>query len=107
MAIDVQGNAFVSLPPVSHVILSVDTAQSEKETADWNACVVLGVGHRPSKLIRIVGADDSIDDGDQPRVIVMGAWRRRCKLNDDTIGRDGRPLGLVQLLIFGHGSALQ
>ncbi len=92
------GSSFIPLPPVSHVILSLDTAISEKETADWNACVVLGVWHRPNKLVTIVGTEDQIDDGEQPRIIIMGGWRRRCKLNDEGKGRDGRPLGLVQLV---------
>ncbi len=96
MTILPSGEAYVSPPPVSHVVLSLDTALSEKETADWNACVVIGVWHRPRNLVQIVGAPEQIDDGEQPRAIVMGGWRRRCKLNDETRGRDGRPLGLVR-----------
>lgn len=90
---------FVPLPPVSHVLVSLDTAMSEKESADYSACVVLGIWHRPRHLTQIVGQQDNIDDGEQPRVIVMGAWRARCKLNDEGLGRDGQPLGLVQRVI--------
>lgn len=90
---------FIPLPQVSHVMLSLDTAVSELETADWNACVVLGVWHRPRHLTQIVGQEDNIDDGEQPRVIMMGAWRMRCKLNDETLARDGTPRGLVQRVI--------
>lgn len=90
------GSVYIPLPQVSHVILSLDTAVEEKTSADYNACVVLGVWSRPRKLIQIVGAEDPLDDGEQPRVIIMGAWRARCKLNDETIGRNGKPVGLVQ-----------
>ncbi len=93
------GAMFVPLPEVSRVIVCLDTALSEKETADWNACVVLGVWHRPRALVQIVGHEARIDDGEQPRVIVMGAWMSRCKLNDETLGRNGKPQGLVQRVI--------
>lgn len=98
LTISKDGSAYVPLPPVSYVVLALDTAMSERETADWNACVVIGVWHRPRQMTRIVGHEDGIDDGEQPRAILMGGWRRRCKLNDETLGRDGRPLGLVQLV---------
>jgi phage terminase large subunit-like protein len=87
---------FMPLPEVSHVIVTVDTALSEKDTADWSACIVWGVWHRP-KLVTTVGRDDPLDDGEQPRVVMMGGWRRRCRLNDpDQDPEDGMPRGLVQ-----------
>ena len=92
------GSGYIALPPVSHVILVLDTALSEREGADWNACVKIGIWHRPNRLVTIIGSEDQIDDGEQPRAIVIGGWRRRCKLNDATVGRDGKPLGLVQLV---------
>jgi predicted phage terminase large subunit-like protein len=99
MTITADGSAYVPLPPVSHVILVLDTALSERETADWNACLVIGVWHRPRQLVKIVGQEEAfIDEGEQPRAILMGGWRRRGKLNDPTLGRDLRPLGLVQLV---------
>ncbi len=93
------GTMFIPLPEVSHVIACLDTALEEKATADWNALVVFGVWHRPRHLIQIVGHENNLDDGEQPRVIVMGGWRRRCKLNDETIGADRQPMGLVQRVV--------
>lgn len=92
------GTLYLPLPEVSHVLLSIDTALSEKETADWSACIVFGVWHRP-KLITTIGVDDPLDDGEQPRVVMMGGWRRRCKLNDEALERDGMPRGLVQRVL--------
>ncbi len=97
--IGADGSTYIPLPEVSHVILSLDTAISLKDTADWNACVVMGIWHRRRNLVQIVGQEPVLDDGEQPRVIVMGAWRRRCRLNDDTLGFDGKPQGLVQRVI--------
>ncbi|PWT75583.1 MAG: hypothetical protein C5B60_05170 [Chloroflexi bacterium] len=114
------GEIMLELPEVSYVILSIDTAMSEKETADWNACVVWGVWHRRrNQVSNIVGTErpwfstrwssaplsqsdvrqQIIEDDDQPRAIMMEAWRRRCKLNDPTRDRLGRPQGLVQRVI--------
>lgn len=95
------GEAYIELPEVSHVMVSVDTAMSEKETADWTACVVIGIWHRRNSLISIVGQNASaVDDGEQPRVIVMGAWRMRGKLNDESINpRTRRPAGVVQRIV--------
>lgn len=93
------GTMFVPLPDtISHVIVCLDTALSERETADWNACVVWGVWHRP-KLVNIVGHDDLVDDGEQPRAIMMGAWQMRGKLNADGVDRQGHPAGVVQRTI--------
>jgi phage terminase large subunit-like protein len=108
------GETVVPLPDVSYVILVVDTAMSEKETADWNACIVWGVWHRRRKVIaranqhgeRWAGRRDVeqeleriYEEDDQPRVMMMEAWRRRCKLNDSTLGVDGKPQGLVQRIV--------
>lgn len=93
------GRMYVAMPEVSHVVLALDTALSEKETADWNAIVIIGIWHRPRKLTQIVGQDDVIDDGEQPRAILMGAWRGRRKLNDDEPDRDGVGKGVVQRVI--------
>lgn len=105
------GTGFVPLPDPTHVIVALDTAISEKDTADWNACIVWGVWSRPELETRFGGNayGDPMsgpkfdpwleDDGQQPRVIMMGGWRRRTKLNDETLDRDGLPRGLVQRLI--------
>lgn len=71
------------LPDVSYVLVVLDTAISLSEQADWNACTVWGIWHGP-------------EPQEQPRAILMGAWRRRCRLHDDTLGPDGWPLGLVE-----------
>jgi phage terminase large subunit-like protein len=100
------GSAYVPLPEVTHVILVLDTALSERNTADWNACVVMGVWHRPTKPVRYTGGptwglteEAPITDDEQPRVILMGGWRARCKLNDEGYRPDGQPKGLVQRVI--------
>jgi hypothetical protein len=90
------GSYYIPLPQVSHVLMSLDTAIDEKTTSDWNACVIMGVWHRPRRLIQIAGSNDNVDDGEQPRVILMGGWRARCQLNDETPGRNGQAQGLVQ-----------
>ena len=105
----------VELPPVSFVLVSVDTAFSERDTADWNAVVVLGVWHRRREVVARPAAwfsgrwgyatdpDAELerirDEDEQPRVIVMEAWQTRARMNDDRLGRDGKPVGLVQRLI--------
>jgi phage terminase large subunit-like protein len=113
------GEVLIELPPVSYVILTLDTAMSERETADWNACVVWGVWHRRRNAVRgTVGVErpwfadrwasiktpadtlqQVIEDDDQPRAIMMEAWRRRCKLNDETPDAMGKPSGLVQRVL--------
>lgn len=94
------GLFFIPLPDtISHVILSLDTAMSEENTADYNALVVLGVWHRPKNLVNIVGYDDPVDDGEQPRAIMMGGWRMRGRLNSDQLDHRGEPMGLVQRII--------
>jgi phage terminase large subunit-like protein len=117
--ITASGELMLELPPVSCVILALDTAMSEAETADWNACIVWGVWHRRHNAVRgTVGSErpwfaerwssiqtpadtlqQVIEDDDQPRAIMMEAWRRRCKLNDETIDEFGKPKGLVQRVI--------
>lgn len=96
----VGNSAYVPLPEVTHVVAGLDTALSERETADWTALIIFGVWHRPMRLTQIVGHDDQIDDGEQPRVIMMGAWRMRAKLNDETIDRRTmQPKGVVQRVV--------
>lgn len=103
LKVSAAGHQYIPLPPVSHVIVSVDTAMSERETADWTACVVLGVWHQMKHLVHVhVGGDreTEIDDGEQPRVILMGGWRMRGKLNDEAINpRTRKPGGLVQNIV--------
>jgi len=113
------GQVVLGLPEVSYIVLAVDTAMSEKETADWNACTVTGIWHRrrnqvantvgverPWFATRWSAANDPeqvlqsvLEDDDQPRAILMEAWRRRCKLNDETKDRLGKPQGLVQRIL--------
>lgn len=100
------GLPFVPLPEVSHVIMSLDTNYSEKDTADWTACLVLGIWHRPRHLTQIVHRDGMarddlvLDDGEQPRVILMGGWRMRGKLNSEEMDpRTRQPAGVAQRVI--------
>jgi len=96
------GTLFVPLPEVSYAILVLDTAISESETADYTACVVMGIWHRPRELVRRVasfGSDNVIDDGEQPRVILMAGWHMRGKLNDESMNAGGYRNGIVQRVI--------
>jgi len=113
------GQIMLELPEVSYVILALDTAMSEQTTADWNAVTVWGVWHRrrnqqinpigierPWFASRWSGVQDPqrveaevVEEDDQPRAIMMEAWRRRCKLNDDTPDKLGKPQGLVQRVL--------
>lgn len=95
------GKGYIPLPRVSHVLVSLDTNMSERETADWTACVVIGVWHREVGLKQLAtGYEMEIDDGEQPRAILMGGWRMRGKLNDDKIDpRTREPAGVVQRVI--------
>jgi len=108
----------IALPEVSYVLVSVDTAFSEKETADFSACVVLGIWSRRREEIsrsspwygdRWGGAIDPaveasriVEEGgeEQPRAVLMEAWQVRTSLNDPTINPQTRkPIGLVQRLL--------
>jgi phage terminase large subunit-like protein len=100
------GRMYVPLPEVSHVILSLDTNLSEKTSADWTACTIWGVWHRPRNLVTQIGRIDGaprgeevLDDGQQPRAIMMGAWRMRGKLNDEALDIRGQAKGVVQRVI--------
>jgi hypothetical protein len=88
------GDVAVELPQVSQVILSIDTAYSEKQSADFSACIVFGVWSRRSHLVgNRIGAEQpwfaegrwsdvatpeqirqEIEDAqEQPRVVLMEA----------------------------------
>ena len=55
----------LAFPPVSYVVVTVDTAYKEKEANDWNACIAWGVWHNAKGW---------------PRVIMLEAWRWRGPL---------------------------
>jgi len=59
-------------PPLSYVLLSVDTAYGEKEENDWNACTSWGVWR---------------DKKDRPQVVMLEAWRKRCPLRGKVLTR--------------------
>ncbi len=54
----------LQFPELSYVLLSVDTAFSEKDEADWSACVAFGV----------------FEMHGMPKVIMLEAWRERLSL---------------------------
>lgn len=58
-------NGGLGFPPVSYVLVSIDTAYKEDEANDWNACTVWGVWHNSKGW---------------PRAIMMEAWRWRGPL---------------------------
>jgi predicted phage terminase large subunit-like protein len=103
----------VQLPEVSFVLVSVDTAFSERETADFSAAVVLGVWSRRREEVSRTspwmaerwGTPDPHDEAEQrgegpeqPRVILMEAFQTRAQLNDQTPDPrpPHKPRGLVQ-----------
>jgi predicted phage terminase large subunit-like protein len=59
-------------PPLSYVLLSVDTAYGEKEENDWNACTSWGVWQ---------------DKRDRPQTVMLEAWRKRCPLRGRVLTR--------------------
>jgi len=111
------GEYMIALPEVSYVLVSVDTAFSEKETADFSACVVLGIWSRRREEISRAGAwfgdrwggaidpaeeaSKIVEEGgeEQPRAVLMEAWQTRASLNDATKDARGKPIGLVQRLL--------
>ena len=109
------GDFIVELPDVSFVLVAVDTAFSERDTADFSACVVLGVWSRKREDVSRAspwfgprwGTLDtahitaSAETGDeQPRMILMEAWQTRAGLNVSTPDpRTGKPTGLVPRLL--------
>jgi hypothetical protein len=111
---DRDGRFLVELPPVSFVLVSCDTAYSEKDSADFSAVVVLGVWSRRREEVTRAspwystrwGAPDLEEEArrledaeEQARVILMEGFVTRAPLNDLTPGRDGKPRGLCQRLI--------
>jgi phage terminase large subunit-like protein len=110
------GEYMVELPPVSFVLVSVDTAFSERETSDLNAICVLGIWSRRRELVtrerpyfsgrwgQTIDLEDEAErlaDGEeQPRVVVMEATQFRAPLHDPTLDpRTGRPRGLVERIL--------
>lgn len=57
----------IFFPSLEFVICSCDTAYTEKQTADYSACVVLGIYR---------------DQYDTPKIMIMHAWQERLGLND-------------------------
>lgn len=66
--------------------------QSEQE--EW-------LRQRREKTLRYTPTNYAHDlrDEEQPRIILMEAWRRRCRLHDPTLGPDGQPKGLVERVL--------
>jgi len=110
------GEYLVQLPEVSFVLVSVDTAFSEKETADLNAYVVLGIWSRRREEVtrevphfsgrwgHTVDLDEEaarLGEGEeQARVIVMEASMFRAPLHStEKDPRTGMPRGLVERII--------
>jgi phage terminase large subunit-like protein len=109
------GEFIVELPLVSYVLVAVDTAFSERETADFSACVVLGVWERRREEVSRAtpwmaerwGSPDphealarSEEGSDQPRVCLMEGWVTRAGLNDMTLSPvTQKPVGLVPRLL--------
>ena len=56
-------------PKVDFIIMAMDTAFEKKTTADYSAAVFFGVWDNP-------------DDGEQPNLILLNAWRDRLEFPD-------------------------
>ena len=56
-------------PPCDYVLMSMDTAFEKKTSADYSAIVIFGVWSNP-------------EDGDQPNLILLEAWRDRLEFPD-------------------------
>jgi phage terminase large subunit-like protein len=110
------GEFLVELPPVHFVFLSIDTAYSERESADYSACVTLGCWSRRRELVsrappwysgrwgQTVDLDEEAarieEGGEQPRIVVMESWVTKARLNDMTPDpRTGKPIGLIPRII--------
>jgi phage terminase large subunit-like protein len=102
------GEYMIALPEVSYVVVSVDTAFSERETADFSACVVLGIWSRRREEIsksgpwygdRWGGATDPAAEAS--RIVEEGGEEQtRASLNDPTVNPQTRKaVGLVQRLL--------
>ena len=106
------GEYLVQLPEVQHVIVSVDTAFSERETADFSGVVCLGVwslrreevtraspwyGDRWGEPAPAEETAETVEASSQCRIILMEAFATRAPLNDMTLDeRTKKPRGLVQ-----------
>lgn len=81
-------NATVILPPFSYVVASLDTALSQKQTADYSALTIWGIwrGADASRLLpRIVtnlSADSyRLDDAQRAKCMLIYAWEKRLRLH--------------------------
>lgn len=97
------------LPDVSYVVMAIDTNMTARDEGDWNACTVWGVWHRRAQPYAL---DDEMverwaalmgrpapryrheEAEEQPRVILMEAWRMRGPLRTG----DGK-MGLVERIL--------
>ncbi|HEX4173980.1 MAG TPA: phage terminase large subunit [Acetobacteraceae bacterium] len=83
-------------PDWEYVLVSLDTAYLEEETADWSACTVWGVFR---------------DFADRPRVMLMEAWRDRVTIHElvlriiDTARRRKANAVLVEAKASGNSVA--
>jgi hypothetical protein len=111
------GSIEIALPMVTYVLLSLDCAMSLREAADFNAVTVFGVWSRKRELVSrpenpfagrwqqesdpraLAERLENESENEQPRLVLMEAFRTRAPLNDETRDAKGRPLGLVQRLL--------
>lgn len=56
-------------PPVEYVIMAMDTAFEARKSADYSAAVIFGVWYNE-------------EDGDQPNLILLNAWRDKLEFPD-------------------------
>lgn len=56
----------IAYPPMDFVLVSVDTAMTEKEENDWSACTVWGLWR---------------DKRDMPKIMLMDAWQDRLPIH--------------------------
>jgi predicted phage terminase large subunit-like protein len=56
----------LQFPPMEYIVVSVDTAYTEKQENDYSACVMLGIWRDRGKL---------------PRIMLMKAWQERLEFH--------------------------
>jgi predicted phage terminase large subunit-like protein len=77
---DTEDPRYAAYPPFEHILVSVDTALTEKEQNDYSACTVWGIW-RDTGQARVSWNGIDVDGFPQPKVMLMFAWRDRLTIN--------------------------
>lgn len=76
-------------PPMEYIFMTVDTATSTKDSADYSACIVWGMFRDTDEMPRVVWRDGTGAIRDtasgfrgSPRIMMMHAWEKRLTIHD-------------------------